>query len=644
MKKVIFILLLIISLIITGCGGSNIGGGNNTYYVTVTVKAIDETTGLSVSGAVTIIENGPPGNNGGDGITVFSNILGNKDYTFITSANTYNLNRKTVHIGNENTSITISLNKLKGTITGYIVDEAEAPLSADVRLVDLNKTTISNVETGEFKFEDIPVRDDPYSISVTKTGYDERVISNIKLSATNLEASTGKITLGNTPGILTGRVIDMYSRIISNVQVRVPETNQTTYTDQNGDYTLQIFPGSNYTAEFSHADYSPYIKTGIVIRPNQTTVLNVTLPIKGGSIFGVIRNSLNEPVPGALISVVGTSATGISGVDGSFRINDIQPGTYTVTITHDLYNSTSVNAVVNSNQETSLGNIVLANKTGIIKGYVSEPNCTVTLIQTCESQAYINPGYFQFNNVQPGNYIVKIERAPYVSKYYDVVLGSGETKDLGSISMTTYQTGGPFEAETENKSISTGSSSVQTVSFTIPYNQTVRFIWSTPCWDTSDIDGHPECWFTYVRVTTSTGSILFERNTCSGHGNEYLSLSSNQTYRLTNSESKYKGIISNITAYWLDDTKIPQINFDKTWGYSLSNYTILVSVIDVNLTTVQYVLTSSRDYPSSGVEWITIANNSSVTINEPGTYYLHVRAYDIKNQMGYRCEGPFIVE
>lgn len=621
MKKLLT-LILIILIVLSGCGASNLGK-NSTYYVTITVQALDSITGLAVADAVTIIENGPVGKNSGEGMTVFTNVLGNKDYTFVTSASSYNLNRKTVHIGSENTTITITLNKSLGTITGFTVDETEAPISAEVRLIELNKTTISNETTGEFIFTDVPVIDDSYSISITKAGFNERIISNIKLSTSNLTATVGKIVIGNTPGVLMGQVTDLYSKAVQYAEVRVLETNQSITTDYNGDYTLQVFPGSNYTVVYNHSDYGQVTKNNVVIRPNQSTVINVSLPIKPGSIFGIVRNGLDSPIPGATVTVVGTGLSAITSIDGSFRVSNVPPGTYTLSITHDLYNPTSASTTVKTNEETDIGIAVMPSLTGTVQGYISDSNCTVILATANQANTFTNPSNFQFQNIPAGQHILKIERTPYKSVFIPFVLGSGETYNHGTLNCRTYLVGAPFGAETQAVTVSTENTDV-----VISYPQTITFSW----WNLNDLG-------TNINLLCNGTKIheVFKNFSDPTSGSKTFSVLKGDVLKY-----KVEWLSANGSISCLNDIKIPQINISRTWGAGDSSYAISINAIDQNLTGIYYLFTQSQTMPSSG--YIAISNGSSVTINSKGIWYLHVVAQDSSGKEGYRCEGPYIIK
>src|SRR3954471_15107947 len=55
-----------------------------------------------------------------------------------------------------------------------------------------------------------------------------------------------------------------------------------------------------------------------------------------GGLAGVVTDTSQAPVPGATITATnkqtGTTRTAVSGADGTYRISDLDPGRYTVTV------------------------------------------------------------------------------------------------------------------------------------------------------------------------------------------------------------------------------------------------------------------------------------------------------------------------
>ena len=162
---ILILLLLLFVVFVTGC--DKMSEDSKKYIVTVTVKNVDIDTGEQIRTATTKTEDGKQGSTS-NGVTTF-NLVGNKEYTFISTAPYYNQSKKKAYIGKENILITVEMNKVKGMITGYIIDsQGNMVKEAIVELTDLGKKTESD-ENGKFVFENIPSSGDKtYTINIEK--------------------------------------------------------------------------------------------------------------------------------------------------------------------------------------------------------------------------------------------------------------------------------------------------------------------------------------------------------------------------------------------------------------------------------------------------------------------------------------------
>ena len=51
-----------------------------------------------------------------------------------------------------------------------------------------------------------------------------------------------------------------------------------------------------------------------------------------GSLFGIVKDSLNEPLEGVTVKIKGSYAGSVTDVDGKYNIQNISPGAYTVEV------------------------------------------------------------------------------------------------------------------------------------------------------------------------------------------------------------------------------------------------------------------------------------------------------------------------
>ncbi len=60
--------------------------------------------------------------------------------------------------------------------------------------------------------------------------------------------------------------------------------------------------------------------------------LLVSQLVKGQQIFGLVTDSLGEPLPGVQVFLENTGKGSMTDINGYYRIRNIRPGTYTVNI------------------------------------------------------------------------------------------------------------------------------------------------------------------------------------------------------------------------------------------------------------------------------------------------------------------------
>ena len=83
-------------------------------------------------------------------------------------------------------------------------------------------------------------------------------------------------------------------------------------------------------------------------------IANTVLQAAGnGTIEGVVTNQKGKPVVGASVMIVGTTRGAQTDFDGRYKINKIEPGVYTLRITHLEFNTIEISNVVVKAENTS---------------------------------------------------------------------------------------------------------------------------------------------------------------------------------------------------------------------------------------------------------------------------------------------------
>ncbi|WWB87080.1 carboxypeptidase regulatory-like domain-containing protein [Priestia aryabhattai] len=251
------------------------------------------------------------------------------------------------------------------------------------------------------------------------------------------ETSSSTIFLVPTPATVSGTVRSDTGEPIINATVRILDQNEfvlgTIVTDEFGNYSLTDLPQGNQEIIVSAPGFATQLG-GVILIPGQVvTNLNFILTANSGSISGQIVTADTEiPIVGA-IAIVRTVA-GVPFVVastttdelGNYKINGLQPGSYTVTGSATGYALNTVGAIVISDQMTQ-ANIALSPLVGSISGTVlnvqGNPIVNIPtqirvfsqnggLLQTVAAQS---DGTFSITNLPPGSYQLTVTAANYAA-------------------------------------------------------------------------------------------------------------------------------------------------------------------------------------------------------------------------------------
>ncbi|KXS42424.1 MAG: lipoprotein [Candidatus Frackibacter sp. T328-2] len=431
---VLLVILLIFAIGLTGCSSSS---GSKKYIVTITTKVIDSTTGKIVQTATTKTASGKQGSTSG-GITKFT-LDGNKEYTFVSSAPYYAVNKKQVRIGKENIVITIKLSQKEGKVLGKVVDEVGNKLKgATVSLVELNKKTETNSD-GTFKFIEVPITGTTYTLEISKSGYGKRTLANLEIPAGENKKDVGKIVLSNNPGILSGKITDPTGSALNGVNVSIVELGKNQTTDYSGNFEFEVLPGT-YSLEFTNSDYQKVTRKETV-QSDKTTFVSIEMTPKPGQISGIVLDNYGVPINDVQVSILGANKQTKTLSNGHFLLEDVPPGNYTLEFIHPQFQIYNVTADVKRAQETNLGNIMLQEKTGMLTGRVLEDstgnpiaNVNVEIQETGVSTSTNSNGYYTFNNLRIGTYKLQISAVNYsTEEVSNVVVKENSVTSLNDV-------------------------------------------------------------------------------------------------------------------------------------------------------------------------------------------------------------------
>lgn len=489
----ILLLLVLVIIVFAGCGGPN----SSSYFVQVTISVVDAVTNSAISSANTTMENGPVGQTS-NGVTIFMNVQGDKDYKITTSAAGYTSISQSIHVGQSNLTMSVQMSKIMGTISGITVDDSSQAVSGvTAKIIELSKIVVSD-ESGQFNFKDIPVTDQVYSIEFLKSGYMPRTMTNIIFPSGNNNINLGSIIMSNSPGTISGRVTDLNGQAVYNACVKVQETNQTATADGNGDYTLQILPGT-YTLVFSDARFVTYTKSDVVVTANKSTVVNASLSPKPGTISGICVNASNIHLSGITVKIISTGTSTITDSSGYFKFDSVTPGNYTLEFSNPSYQTLTQTVTVQNGKDLIIGNIQMTAKVGALSGRVINidngtpvPSATIRIIELNVSAPSDSNGYFSFTGVRIGTYTIEGTAANYsTARTNNIVIVENQTTNMPDLRLSSSpgslagicrnSAGSPLAGvsvtimELTGFSVLTDSSGAFTISSVQPGTYTIKF-------------------------------------------------------------------------------------------------------------------------------------------------------------------------
>ncbi|TDQ11287.1 SusC/RagA family TonB-linked outer membrane protein [Pedobacter metabolipauper] len=195
-------------------------------------------------------------------LLVYSIMIASSQILFAGITNGQVLNKR-IDISFENENLLRAINKLR-TKSG--VDFAYDPA-----VLKLNRFKTSSQDFDNEKIE---------------------VILNAILNQTNVtyrEEVAGIITLvkNQDPGKITGKIVDEKGIPLPGASIKVLELNKGTQSAADGSYSISAAPGI-YTLTISYISFTSSTQTKVVVKPGESTTLNVSLTAQTGTLNEVL--------------------------------------------------------------------------------------------------------------------------------------------------------------------------------------------------------------------------------------------------------------------------------------------------------------------------------------------------------------------
>lgn len=345
---------------------------------------------------------------------------------------------------------------LNGSVT-MVVSDGSPVVGANVRLneLDENDTTDSS---GVVTFENLPAG--TYSVTIASSSH-VSIYKAFTVTAGN-QTDLETIVLTTQKGTISGLVSVPGAVHSGNVLVYAKAQDGSLYssiTDETGFYQIPNVPvGTGYSVIASGHDVATEKADGVDVRSNETTaVATIALyeSVGGANKYGAIEGyaryadvTSSFSHEGIIVSLEGTSLEAITARDGSFVINNIPAGTYTLNFTESRYKTvTQSSVVVVSAAATTLDTIDLVRNVGVITGNIEDsdgnPLTGVTLQIVTDSgveslTTTANP--FTFTGIPDGNHTLTAQKDNYGVASTSVTVESNATLDI---------TGTPIQLQTK---------------------------------------------------------------------------------------------------------------------------------------------------------------------------------------------------
>ncbi len=365
------------------------------------------------------------------------------------------------------TNVDFALESSPGTVSGQVTDAVGGtPIASAAVNILQGSFVISSSLTDTNGF---------YTFQSLKPGNYYVVLANAPAfqgssqTASVLPNQTTIINIALTPlpGTITGHVTDGTSQPLAGATVSVLKNNDVigfAITGTDGTYTLPGLAPDNYVVRVFATNYQASSQ-GAVVVADTTTVVDFTLQPSPGSLAGSVLEATPPflPLTTATINVIQNNlvvATAGTDVNGTYSVQGIAPGSYTVRASCPLFQTQSIGAIIVSDVITSV-DFSLAADPGGIAGQITDQetgsplaNVSVTVFLgstlTASTQTDIN-GNYSVDTLAPGTYTVRTSLTNYQTASLGATVVSAATTTVslqllpspGTVAGTVLASGSP---------------------------------------------------------------------------------------------------------------------------------------------------------------------------------------------------------
>lgn len=140
------------------------------------------------------------------------------------------------------------------------------------------------------------------------------------------------------PGAVSGKVTTVNGAPIPNAVIQTLDGNQSTLSQSDGSYALYgLAPGSQDIVIYANGSYPQHFYSAPIESGKRALIDFHLVQCTAGSLSGTVKNTQGNPVSGAAISVSKSTSTAYTAQDGSYRLDDLSPGFYALTVSKPPY-------------------------------------------------------------------------------------------------------------------------------------------------------------------------------------------------------------------------------------------------------------------------------------------------------------------
>ncbi len=313
-------------------------------------------------------------------------------------------------------------------LSGTSVSPASAEIESDNVITD----KVSAVTESELTAIEEPVIytvQSTSSVAIVSTNEDVEVKIAPEINDTNIISEIPGKIISVIPGLLAGKTTDYSGKPIEKVKIVLFSTNsyKEMQSTPGGNFGFNIIESNEYTLTAQMENQ--FFHTNIFLVPGKKEFVSIKFSVPM-NVYGQLFIDGKPAQYGLFLRLIGKhggQAGGIVLSNGNFRIKNITPGRYTMVLerrkrfidrrlneTRFYYvpitlTTETARVYINRDKRRLVGNVVIDHlpRRNVAALVILKDAKTNGLLIHREARTYYNQGYFVFENIIPGDYILQ---------------------------------------------------------------------------------------------------------------------------------------------------------------------------------------------------------------------------------------------